>query len=92
MAISDVVTKGNIWTGVAVGAALLVAPVVIPAIAGAMRPLLKSAIKGGYMVYENIPETLAGVYEQVEDLVAEAITEVEAERVQVVESLPKIGK
>jgi hypothetical protein len=79
MALSDMIPKGNLWTGIALGAGLLVAPVVIPAIAGAARPLLKAVIKGGYMVFEQGRETVAEIYEMVEDIVEEAKAEVEAD-------------
>ncbi len=79
MAITDMIPKGSLWTGIAVGAGLLVAPVVIPAIAGAARPLLKAVIKGGYMLFEKGRETLAEIYEMAEDIVEEAKAEVEAD-------------
>jgi len=79
MAITDMIPKGNLWTGIALGAGLLVAPVVIPAIAGAARPLLKAVIKGGYMVFEQGRETVAEIYEMVEDIVEEAKAEVESD-------------
>jgi hypothetical protein len=79
MAITDMIPKGSLWTGIAVGAGLLVAPVVIPAIAGAARPLLKAVIKGGYMLFEKGRETVAEVYEMAEDIVEEVKAEVEAD-------------
>ncbi len=79
MAIADMIPRGNLWTGIALGAGLLVAPVVIPAIAGAARPLLKAVIKGGYMVFEKGRETVAEIYEMAEDIVEEAKAEVEAD-------------
>ena len=79
MAITDMIPKGSLWTGIAVGAGLLVAPVVIPAIAGAARPLLKAVIKGGYMLFEKGRETMAEVYEMAEDIVEEVKAEVEAD-------------
>ena len=78
MAISDMIPKNSLWTGIAVGAGLLVAPVVIPAVAGAARPLLKAVIKGGYMLYEYGREMVAEVTELTEDLFVEAKAEFEA--------------
>jgi len=78
MAISDMISKGNIWTGIAIGAGLLAAPVVIPAVAGAARPLLKAVIKGGYTLYEYGREMVAEVTELAEDLFVEAKAEFEA--------------
>ena len=79
MAISDMIPKGGIWTGIAVGAGLLVAPIVIPAVAGAARPLLKAVIKGGYILFEKGREMVAEVCELTEDLIEEAKAEVEAD-------------
>ena len=79
MAIWDYRPKGNLWTGVAIGVGLLVAPVVIPMIGAAARPVAKAAIKGGLMLYEKGREMLAEVSEAVEDLAAEAKSEVRAE-------------
>ena len=86
MAITDMIPKGNLWTGIAVGAGLLVAPVVIPAIAGAARPLLKAVIKGGYMIFEQGRETVAEIYEMAEDIVEEVKAEVEADLSEAKES------
>ena len=77
MAISDMMSKGNIWTGIAIGAGLLAVPVVIPAVASAARPLLKAVIKGGYMLYEYGREMVAEVTELTEDLFVEAKAEYE---------------
>ncbi|HMK33704.1 MAG TPA: DUF5132 domain-containing protein [Desulfomonilaceae bacterium] len=79
MALSDLRPKGDIWTGVAVGVGLLLAPVVLPMIAAAVKPVAKTAIKYGYMIYEKGTEMLAEVTEVVEDLAAEAKAEVQTE-------------
>ena len=86
MAITDMIPKGSLWTGIAVGAGLLVAPVVIPAIAGAARPLLKAVIIGGYMIFEQGRETVAEIYEMAEDIVEEVKAEVEADLSEAKES------
>jgi hypothetical protein len=82
MAIWDYRPKGDVWTGVAIGVGLLVAPVVIPMIAAAAKPVAKAVIKCGYMVYEKGSEMLAEAAEAVEDLAAEAKSEVMAEMVE----------
>jgi hypothetical protein len=79
MAIWDYRPKADIWTGVAIGVGLLVAPVVIPMVAAAARPLLKAALKGGFVLYEKGREVVAEVMEVTEDLVEEAKSEVKAE-------------
>jgi hypothetical protein len=55
--------------------AILLAPVVLPALAGLARPMAKAAIKGGILVYEKSRETAAELSEVFEDLVAEAKAE-----------------
>ncbi len=79
MAIGDYAPKGDVWTGVAIGVGLLLAPVVIPMIAAAARPVAKAALKCGYMIYEKGGELCAEVAEAVEDLAAEAKSEVMSE-------------
>lgn len=79
MAILDFKPKGDIWTGVAIGVGLLVAPVVIPIIAAAARPVAKTALKYSFMLYEKGREMIAEATEAVEDLAAEAKAEVQAE-------------
>jgi hypothetical protein len=79
MAMSDYLPKADLWTGLAIGVGLLVAPVAIPILAQAARPLLKTAIKGGFLAYERASEIVADALETVEDLAAEAKAEVHAE-------------
>jgi hypothetical protein len=70
--------KGNILGGLALGiGASVVAPVVIPILATVAKPLTKAAIKGGFLLYDKGKETFAEMQEVVEDLVAEAKTEIE---------------
>jgi hypothetical protein len=79
MAILDYTPKFDLWTGVAIGVGLLVAPVIVPMVASAARPLVKQVIKGGYMAFEKGSEMFAEAIEVVEDLAAEAKSEVMAE-------------
>lgn len=79
MAIWDYRPKADLWTGVAVGVGLLVAPVIIPIVAAAARPALKTILKAGIMVYERGCEMVAEGVEMIEDLAAEAKSEVTAE-------------
>jgi hypothetical protein len=70
--------KSNIVVGVAAGlTATLLAPVLVPAVAMAARPLAKSLLKGGVVLYEKGREALAGVGEEVEDMIAEVRSEME---------------
>lgn len=70
--------KGNIVTGLAIGIGTIVlAPVVIPVLAGVTKPLAKAAIKGGIILFEKGREAFAEVGEVMEDLVAEAKSEMQ---------------
>ncbi len=61
MAIWDFRPKGgDIWTGVAVGAGLLAAPVVMPLAWSTVRPLLKAILKSGFLSVRNGPANLRG--------------------------------
>ena len=53
MAIWDFRPRGDVLTGVAVGAAVLAAPVVIPLVWAAVRPWLKAVMKSGFLLYET---------------------------------------
>ncbi len=79
MAFLDFKPKADLWTGLAIGAGLLVAPVVIPIVAASVRPLLKAAVKGALSVYEKGREMVAECMEAAEDLIEEAKSEVETE-------------
>jgi len=62
---------------VGVGVAL-VAPIVVPALAGGMRPLAKAVVKGGMLVYDKGAEVIAEASEQLSDMLAEARSELDA--------------
>ena len=77
MALIEDMFKGNAMTGVAVGAAaLFLGPTLLPTIGRALRPVAKTMIKGGIVLYR---ETVAGIGELTTDLVAEAKSELEHE-------------
>jgi hypothetical protein len=62
--------------GLAIGAgAVLLAPVVLPVVGAVLRPLLKSAIKGGILAYEGARVSVEETKGMVEDLAAEAKAE-----------------
>jgi hypothetical protein len=72
---------GDIRTGtaVAIGAGVvLLAPVVIPVVASVMKPIAKAAIKGGMLAFENARVAVAETKETIEDIAAEARSEVTA--------------
>jgi hypothetical protein len=53
MRIWDFKPNGDLFTTVAVGAAVATAPVVLPFAWSVARPLLKTVLKGGFMLYES---------------------------------------
>jgi hypothetical protein len=57
---------------------VLLAPVVIPVVASVMKPLAKAAIKGGILAFENARVAVAETKETIEDIAAEARSEVAA--------------
>ena len=73
----------KLGTGLAIGiGALLLAPVVIPALATVVRPIAKASIKSGLLLVEKTREFLAETKETVEDMTAEAHAELAVERQQ----------
>jgi hypothetical protein len=72
---------GGLKTGsaIAIGAgAVLLAPIVIPVVASVMKPLAKAVIKGGLLAYENARIAIAETTETIEDIAAEARSEIAA--------------
>ena len=68
----DLLSGGNWLTGLAIGVGALV---IFPLAAPILRPLAKTAIKGGILAYRGA----AGLLEGIGDLVAEAAAEGEEE-------------
>ena len=62
--------------------AIVLAPIVIPAVAKASKPLAKAAIKGGILVYTKGRTMIAETGEVIEDLVAEVQAELAEEQEQ----------
>ena len=78
----------NVGT-LAIGAGVvLLAPVVIPVVAGLLKPLAKNAIKGSLIAYEKAKLATAETMESLEDLAAEAKAEL-AESNDTVSAKPK---
>lgn len=66
------VLKSNIVVGVSAALAVTVlAPVLLPVVAAIGRPIAKSLLKGGLMLYERGREGVALAGESVEDMMAE---------------------
>lgn len=56
-------------------AAVVLAPIVLPAVLAGVRPVAKTVMKGGVYVYDTAREMIAEAGEQLGDLVAEARSE-----------------
>ena len=75
MALMEDLTKGaggSVLLGLGIAIA---APVLLPALATGLRPLVKAVVKGGVVVYDSLKETVAEAGEQLSDIVAEARSE-----------------
>ena len=72
MALFDDILSGNWVTGLAIGVG---AVVVLPLASPILRPLAKTAIKGGILAYQGA----AGLVEGIGDFVAEVAAEVGSE-------------
>lgn len=79
---------------IGVGVAVLV-PVVVAALMPVIRPMARSALKAGIYAYEKGRETIEGIGETVDDLVAEVEEELidEHEAAAMVDDMvePKVG-
>ncbi|HYZ21295.1 MAG TPA: DUF5132 domain-containing protein [Rhodopila sp.] len=73
MALEDIFKGGNLVTGLAIGVgSAIVAPVVVPALGGLLRPAAKAVVKGGIVAYDWGRQAVAQVGEAASDMVAEA--------------------
>jgi cytochrome P450 len=73
--------KGNLLAGLVIGVgAIVMAPIVLPVVAAVSRPLAKSTIKTGVILFEKGREAAAEMTEVIEDLIAEARAELEQSR------------
>jgi hypothetical protein len=89
MSMLEDMLKGS-WGAALVGVGVaLVAPTVLPAVGTAFRPLAKSAIKSGILLYNGVKEAIAEAGEQMNDMVAEVQAEVEAEAKEATAETPK---
>lgn len=80
MALSDLL-KGETTKGVAIGiAAAMLTPIVAPALTQTIRPLARTLIKTGIILYHKGRETLAEAGENFDDLMAEVRAELAEEQ------------
>ena len=75
MALLDDVTKSFVPSALVGIGAVLLAPVVVPAVSNGVKPLAKTLVKGGLLVADTIYGAVAGLGEQFNDIVAEARSE-----------------
>lgn len=61
--------------GILIGIGAMLAPKLIPGFASAMKPVVRTAIRGGYNAAMKTREVVAEAREQVEDIVAEVRAE-----------------
>jgi len=57
---------------------VLLAPVLVPAVAIGLRPVVKSLVKGGIVVTDKVNSMVAEAGEQLDDLIAEVRSEMAA--------------
>lgn len=68
--------KNNFVVGVTAAlAATVIAPILIPAIKRGGRPLAKSLVRGGILLYDKGREAVASAGEMMEDVIAEVRAE-----------------
>ena len=81
MALFDDILGGSNWvTGLAIGAS---AVIILPLAAPILRPLAKTAIKGGILAYRGGAGLVEGIGDLVAEIVAEDGEEVAKEAVEV---------
>lgn len=75
---------GELVGGLAIGAAaIILAPVLLPVASGVLKSFAKIAIKGGLIAYERGKVAMAEAQEAVEDITAEAKSELSEEETAV---------
>jgi hypothetical protein len=72
------VLEPELIPGILIGAGAVLAPKLLPALGGMLRPLVKGMVKAGYSAGMAVREVVAEAGEQVQDIVAEARAEHEA--------------
>lgn len=72
--------KPDLLPGMAVGVAAALGPKLLPAIAGLMRPVVKTAVRAGYVAAVATRGVIAEAGEQMQDMVAEARADTEVKR------------
>jgi hypothetical protein len=71
------VANMNVGTLAAGAGVVLLAPVVVPLVAGILRPVAKNVIKGSLLVYDKTKTVVAEAKESIEDVATEAKAELQ---------------
>jgi hypothetical protein len=76
------ILNGSLSMGsLAMGAGVvLLAPVIIPVVGSILKPVAKAVIKGGLLAYEGAKVSVAETKETLEDLAAEAKSEMSEDK------------
>lgn len=72
------VLEPELIPGILIGAGAVLAPKILPALGGMLRPLVKGVVKAGYSAAMSVREVMAEAGEEMGDMVAEARAEHEA--------------
>lgn len=75
MALFDSMTESFLPSALIGVGAVLLAPVLVPAVASGLRPVVKSLVKGGIIVTDKVNAVVAEAGEQLDDLIAEVRAE-----------------
>jgi hypothetical protein len=67
--------EAELIPGMLIGIGAMLAPDLMSKLGTGLRPLLKSAIRGGYALAEKAKETIAEASEQYQDMIAEVHSE-----------------
>jgi|GraSoi2013_115cm_1033766.scaffolds.fasta_scaffold152613_1 hypothetical protein len=71
----DIVNGGNLWAGLAIGAGALI---VWPLIGPVLRPIAKTAIKGGLIAYREAEQLYNDATQGIAEMAQEAQQEIDA--------------
>lgn len=78
--LDEMLQDGNGGRAIAIGiGALVLAPLVIPVVAKASKPIAKAAIKNSLAAYKKTKNVIAEAGEVVQDMIAEVNAELKAE-------------
>lgn len=75
MSLWEDMSKSVFSSPILVVGAVLMAPTLVPALGSALRPLAKVVVKTGITLYDSAKELMAEAGEEINDMVAEARTE-----------------